>query len=147
MHTAFTLVLLAADHDIRLLRNEGVGKGLIEIVHLGRADLPDVDFEFADQPVRVAGHGKASHSAEPRLTEHEKERTRMAKHAISRLRTEWSQGGYNRVIISAPDKMLHLLRKGLPKEIKPHLIADMDKDIVKVALVDLPAHFADIASF
>ena len=147
MHTAFTLVLLAADHDIRLLRNEGVGKGLIEIVHLGRADLPDVDFEFADQPVRTAGHGQTTHSAEPRQTEHEKERTRMAKHAISRLHTEWSQGGYNRVIISAPDKMLHLLRKGLPKDMKPHLIADLDKDIVKVPLIDLPAHFADIAAF
>ena len=147
MHTAFTLVLLAADHDIRLLRNEGVGKGLIEIVHLGRADLPDVDFEFADQPVRTAGHGQTTHSAAPRQTEHEKERARMAKHAISRLRTEGSQGGYSRVIISAPDKMLHLLRKGLPKEILPHLTADLDKDIVKVALKDLSAHFADVAAF
>lgn len=147
MHAAFTLVLLAADHDIRLLRNEGVGKGLIEILHLGRADLPDVEFEFADQPVRVAGHGKASHSAEPRQTAHEKERVRMAKHAIARLHAEWSQGGYNRVIISAPDKMLHLLRKGLPKEIVPHVAADLDKDIVKVALADLPAHFDGVAAF
>lgn len=147
MHAAFTLVLLAADHDIRLLRNEGVGKGLIEILHLGRADLPDVDFEFADEPVRTAGHGQTTHNAEPRLTKHEKERGRMAKHAIARLHAEWSQGGYSRVIISAPDKMLHLLRKGLPKEIVPHLTADLDKDIVKVPLIDLPAHFDGVAVF
>jgi protein required for attachment to host cells len=147
MHAAFTLVLLAADHDIRLLRNEGVGKGLIEILHQTRADLPEVDFEFSDQPVRTAGHGQTSHSAEPRQTAHEKERGRMAKHAIARLHAEWAQGGYSRVIISAPDKMLHLLRKGPPKEMVPHLTADLDKDIVGVALADLPAHFDGVAVF
>jgi protein required for attachment to host cells len=51
------------------------------------------------------------------------------------------------VIISAPDKMLHLLRKAMPKEIVPHLTADMDKDIAKVALADLPAHFDGVAAF
>lgn len=147
MKAAYTLVLLAADHDIRVLRNEGVGKGLIDILHLTRADLPDVDFEFDDGAVRVAGHGMATHSAEPRQTEHEKERGRMAKHAIASLRAEWAKGGYDRVIISAPDKMLHLLRKAMPKDIVPHISADLDKDLVKVARADLPAHFADVAAF
>ena len=147
MHAAHTLVLLVADHDIRLLRNEGLGKGLSDIRHLTRADLPDVAFEFDDQPVRTTGHGMTAHAETPRQTKHEKERERMAKHAIAQLRTEWGQGGYSRLIVSAPDKMLHLLRKGMPKDIAPHLTADLDKDLVKVARADLPAHFEGVTAF
>lgn len=142
-----SLVLIASDNDIRLLSNDGVGKGLVEIRHLTRADLPDVDVEFSDKPPRVM-HGEGTgHAAEPRHTEAELERDRMVRHALQSTAEEFAAGGYDRFYMTAPDKVLGLLRKGLPKPLKEALAGDKDKDLAKVALRDLPGHFADIASF
>lgn len=142
-----SLVLLASDNDIRLLSNDGVGKGLVEIRHLTRSDLPDVDVEFADKMPRVMHGESTSHAAEPRHTEAELERERMVRHALQATAEEFAAGGYDRFYMSAPDKVLGLLRKGLEGPLKAALVADNDKDLVKIAERDLPGHFADIAAF
>lgn len=144
-----TLILLAAARDLRLLRGDGVGKGLEELAHLTWEDLPDVDFEFSDRAPRERGGGLGGslHTIDPRQTEREKERGRMVGHAIRVLGEEWAKGGYDRIVMSAPDKMLGLLRNALPKELADNMAADMDKDLVKIPLHDLPKHLAAVIKF
>ena len=148
MKTPRTLILLAAARDLRLLRSDGVGKGLDELAHLTWDDLPDVDFEFSDRaPRERGGLGGSLHTIDPRQTEREKERGRMAAHAIRVLGEEWAKGGYDRIVMSAPDKMLGLLRAAMPRELAANIAADIDKDLVKIPLHDLAGHLEAVVKF
>jgi protein required for attachment to host cells len=146
MRAVRSLVVLASDNEIRLLENAGVGKGLTELKHLTRADLPDVAVEFDDVPPRVM-HGNVAHAAEPRHTRAERERMRMAAHVVAEIEAALAAGGHDRLYIAAPDKMLGILRKRLPPAVAAKLAADMDKDLVKIPLIDLARHFSAIAAF
>lgn len=145
MKSVHTLILLVADHDIRLLRQDGIGNPVVETSHVTRDDLPDVDFSFPDKMTSFSGHGMSRHNAEPRLTKREKERVRMIGHAVQELTNEWARGGYDRIVIGAPAKVLGLLRDALPNSLAEHLSFDFDKDLVSVPAQELPAHFPDAA--
>lgn len=133
-----TLYLLAADRDFRLLL--GAKSGLSEIAHRKADDFPDVENPFGAEAGR--GHsGSVSYSTTDRGGPEVEERRRFARHAIAALEAEWAGVKADGIVIAAGPKMLGELRDALPKALAAHVVADLDKDLVKIALHDLPSHF------
>lgn len=143
MKAIATLIVLAADKELRLLRNEGGGKGLDEVVHRRAEGYPDSDVEFADSPTR--GHaGRAHFGHDEHNAEQVEERARFAAHIIEEMSREWAGGTYDRIVLAAAPRLLGVLRDLLPTEMKAHVMAELHKDLVKIPIIDLPDHLASV---
>jgi len=143
-----TLVLLASEKEARVLENAGVGKGLHQIGHLDRAAISGGRIAYSDTPGRShAGAGGAHHGMEPSSSETRQNRERFATDLMAEVRKIWGKGGYDRLVISAPPKMLGALRERMPRDMADKLLAEKDRDLLHTPLADLAGHFSDIAAF
>jgi len=136
-----TLYLLAADRDFRLLR--GARSELAEITHRKADDYPDVHGRDAPPPSRGQSGGISFNTTEPGAHEAE-ERRRFACYALEALEKEWAKGKADRIVIAAGPRMLGELRDQIPKALAAHVAAEMPKDLIRIAVHDLPAHFEDL---
>jgi len=142
-----TLVVLANEGTVRFLENEGVGKGVTEIATYDADAERIAETEFADQPGRSRGApGQARHGYAPPESEREHARALFADRVLAELRSAWNAGVHDRLVIAAPPKMLGELRARLDT-LSDHVTAELDKDLVKIPLRDLPGHFSDVAAF
>lgn len=145
MHAIRTLILLAADRDLRLIVASGPGKGLTELRAVTAADFPDVDVEFHEGRGRGrAGGGGGSHGYGDDHSEAELERGRFAEKIAAVALGEWKAGGYDRIALVAGPKMLGALRDALPDSLNAKVAVELDRDLVKVALHDLPDHLGKV---
>ena len=136
-----TLVLLAGAEGARLLVNEGVGKGLTEVLALSAAQFPGAETDYSDRPGRqTAAPGMGRHGLQPSTPIDEQQRAAFADRVIEALAQEWPQVRADRLVIAAPPKMLGLLRAGLKGAPKAALVADLDKDLMHLAPKDLGPH-------
>lgn len=143
-----TLVMVANEREARLLVNEGVGKGLIQIADVPRDSFKDAEVAYADQKGRSqSGPGGARHGMEPSTSEQRQMRDRFAGHLGERLDAAWAKGSYDRLIVAAPPKMLGALRDAMPAALQGKLAGDLPKDLVRVPLNEMPGHFSDLAAF
>jgi len=148
MRPVATLVLLASEGEARLTENRKKGEGLIQIGFLSADDFADVDQGFTEAPGRMsAAPGMGGHAFTPRESERDARRTAFAGHILEALTKAWDKGNHDRLIIAAPPRLLGELRDRISRPIAAALTADLPKDLVKVPLKDLPAHFNDIAAF
>ena len=141
-------VLLADDREARFLVHEGVGKGLRQIGHLDGGDSEEVAPGFAQRRGRSQGSvGAARHAVEPRTTEEDLRREVFAARVTGQAVALWVADGYDRLIVAAPAKMLAELRARLPGPMTDKMAAALAKDLLHVALKDLPGHFSKVAAF
>lgn len=149
MRPVRTLVVVASEGAFRLLANEGVGKGLTEVAHVGADAFPDVATAYSDRPGRSsAGPGPmALHGLDPHQSVREQRRARLAAHLARAVEDAWDSGDYDRVVLAAPPKLLGLLRAELAPRVAGHVSGELAKDLVKIPPTELPAHFADVAAF
>ena len=138
-----TLFLLASEKDLRFLENDGPGKGLYQIDDDKiAADLPAA---YSDREgLEQAAPGEAVSGFEPHTAIADITRDAAARDAIAHLEKIWSTGRFDRIILTAEPQLLGDLRKHLPKALKPAVMAEMHKDLVRTPLDDLPKHFADV---
>ncbi len=109
-----TLVVLADDRQARVLVNSGVGKGLAEIAEYDAGTLSGADIAYSDTPGRSqSAPGGAHHAMEPSSSEERQNRERFARDLIAELEKTWTRGGYDRIVMAAPPKMLGVLREQL----------------------------------
>lgn len=150
MKPVTTLVLLANQDRARFFINDGVGKGLREVLALSARQFPEIDNWYSDRSGR-GGARPASGGQVQSYDRHESEdemiRDRFTRRIVEALDTEWGGCGADRFILAAPAKMLGNLRNALGPDIKAAMVADMPKDLLKVELRDLPGHFKDVAAF
>ncbi len=143
MRPTETLVILADDRGARFLINRGIGKGLSELKEIS-ADEAGIDVEYADDRGRSrAAPGMAQHAVGSRNAEEVQERELFARHVARTAQDLWRRGSYDRLVLAAPPRMLGLLRERLGNELMSNLVVDLAKDLLKVPLRDLPAHFED----
>lgn len=150
MKPVCTLVLLANQSAARFLVNEGVGKGLREVLSLSARQFPEIDNWYSDRSGRGGirpDSGGQVQAYDRHESEDEMIRDRFSRRLIEALEQEWPGCGAGRLVIAAPAKILGHLRDSLPPELKTALLADMPKDLLKVATRDLPDHFRDVAAF
>jgi protein required for attachment to host cells len=127
MKPIVTLYMLLNDEDYRLVHTHG--EGLAEITHT-KAELT------AAGVAHVQGQSPKE----------DQERHDLAKHAAHVLAAEWAKGSYDRIVISAGPKMLGAFRDALPKALHAHIATELHKDLVQIALRDLPNHFAAVSA-
>jgi protein required for attachment to host cells len=140
MHPVQTLIVLANEHAARLFWNRGVGHGLEAGVELVAADFPDTDVRHADRPGRnTPGPGLAPHAFDHHESERAQERRRFAAHVAGVVAA--ASGEADRVILAAAPRMLGVLREALPQAVRARIAAELDKDLLKTPIADLPAHF------
>uniref|UniRef100_UPI0035630D8E host attachment protein n=1 Tax=Actibacterium sp. TaxID=1872125 RepID=UPI0035630D8E len=89
----------------------------------------------------------ARHGFDPETGLREQGRAHFADAVVASASEIWSQNGFDRLVISAAPRMLGALRDRLDGPMAKALSADMDKDLLKIPVGDLPAHFADVAAF
>lgn len=143
-----TLVLLASEGEAKILENAGRGKGLKEVCAMRAADFPDVDQGFTEAPGhQTAAPGMGGHAFTPRESEREARRTTFAGIILEGLEQVWAKGGHDRMIVAASPRLLGELRQRMPKAMAEKVAADLPKDLVKIALIDLPRHFSAVADF
>ena len=148
MKAVKTLVLLVNDKEARMLENDGVGKGLHQLSHIGRDAALGDEIAYADGPGRSrAGPGAAHHGMEPSSSEERQNRERFAAHVLGATEAAWAKGGFDRLMIAAPAKMLGELRGRMPKALDDGLAGDMAKDLLHTPVADLPSHFSAMAAF
>jgi len=147
MKAVRTLVLIANERKTVFLENTGVGRGLVSIAEQNVSEIHPERLEFADDKGHSkGGHGGQRHDFEAVTPEREQLRGAFADFVIAGLRQQWRAGSYDRLVISAPPKMLGELRARLG-DLASFLYADLDKDLLKIPHVDLPRHFDSVAAF
>jgi protein required for attachment to host cells len=55
-----------------------------------------------------------------------------------------AEKAYDRLVIVAPPKALGDLRAALSEQVKPHVYAELDKDLVKTPTAELPQHLGAV---
>ncbi|KAA0912114.1 baeRF12 domain-containing protein [Aquicoccus porphyridii] len=140
-----TLILLASESRMRLCANSGVGKGVEEIASRSIEEFNDIAHAYADAPGRNrAAPGMAGHEFECPTSERRQQRDDFAAHVLDETQQAFDAGGYDRLLIVAPPAMLGALRDEMSETLKSVLLADLDKDLTKLPLADLPDRLGDI---
>lgn len=139
-----TFVIVASDTTARFLENTGVGQGLREVEALDAAE----NVGYSDMPGRSqASGGTARHGFARPSDEEEHARNAFAKEVLQKAAARHGKVGFDRLVLCAPPKMLGALRAHLDGPLAAALTADLNKDLTKIDLADLPSHFSDIAAF
>ena len=140
MHPTVTLVVLASEDRARFLESAGPGRGLIEIEAVAGLPRPAPD----DREGRVAAGGGAHHGLEPRTLPDEAHRAAFSRHIVAALVARVATHPVDALVLSAPAKMLGLLRADLPDTLRAMVVADQPRDLVTVSAHDLPSHFPGV---
>lgn len=140
-----TLILMASESRIRIAENAGVGKGVADLVMREAREFDDLPHEYADDPGRMnAAPGMARHDFDRTTPERDQKRHAFAGKAAEIAQETFEKGDYDRLIIAAPPKMLGALRDALPEAMRKVLAADLDKDLTKIPLIELPEHLGSV---
>ena len=144
MNSVCTMVIVATDKVARFLENSGAGQGLREVKVMEAEATPG----FADFTGRSQGTGgTARHGFERPTGEEEHARDIFATEIVKTAAKLWADGGYDRLLMAAPPKMLGVLRAKLVAPLDDALSGDLNKDLSHVSVYDLPDHFSDLAEF
>lgn len=137
-----TWIVLADARNVRIVVNEGTGKGLYGLSAEGLEAAPVT--ELADEPgMTNASFGpNRGGISDPDL------KTQAARgfadSIVAYLEDALAETRYDRLIMIAPAAMLGLLRQALTPALNKVLYADIPKDLTHVPLDDLTKHLADV---
>ena len=90
------------------------------------------------------GPGMAHHGFERPTSERRQQREDFAELVMEETARIFAAQGYDRLVVAAAPKMLGALRDDMPDALKSALRADLDKDLTKLPLSDLPAHLDEV---
>ena len=146
MKPTTTWILIADGAHARLFANLGPGKG-IEAVKGG---VMEGDHRPDDELVRDSlgrsfeSSGDMRHAIAPRHDPHRELKRTFAHRLAAMLDQRLAEKAYDRLVIVAPPAALGDLRAALSEQVKPHVYAELDKDLVKTPMAELPRHLAQV---
>jgi len=134
-------IIVADGTRARILANDGPGSGLRNISNLDFvSDNRKSRDIVSDRPGRHGGTTRDRHAMEPRVDSHQFEKQRFAKDTAKRVNDACHRGEFDSLILVAPPQTLGDLRNSLDKPALAKVRAELDKDLTKVALHDLPKY-------
>jgi protein required for attachment to host cells len=141
-----TWILIADAAHARVLQTHGHGKPLIPVPDFEmHAELPRSHDLGSDRPTRTQDSmGSSRHAVEPRVDPHRELKRGFAVRVAERLEVAVTANDFDRLVIAAPPTMLGDIRHALHKRVKDLIVAEVAKDLVKIADRDLPPHFANV---
>ncbi|MBZ0218358.1 MAG: host attachment protein [Fimbriimonadaceae bacterium] len=146
MATKVTWVLIADGARARLLVNTGRGTGL----------KPALDQEFigdkrqsreltSDKPGRTFDRGgQGRHSMEPPTDPHRHEQHMFARSLADLFEEKQKHNAFDRLIVVAPPKTLGDLRAEFPKAVADLVSDELNKDLTKIPIHELPDHLSEL---
>jgi len=139
-------VLVADGARARLFANEGGGKGLrpaLDQEFIGTR-LPSRDIA-TDRPGRTfdsAGQGR--HAMEPPTDPHRHEKQVFAREVATVLEDARKKNAFNRLVLVAPPEALGDLRSELSDELQRMVTGELNKNLTKVPVYELPAVLKEV---
>ncbi len=99
----------------------------------------------ADKPGRTKDRaGQAHHAYEPPTDPHDHEEIVFAREVARLLDDERKKLAYDELVLVAPPKALGRLRDALPREVRKMLTREVDKDLTKLPLHELPGRLKEL---
>ncbi len=148
MQKKVTWILVADGARARVLRNDGIGKGL----------QPAIDGEIArpvpptrelgtDRPGRAQQRGTSGrHAIQPHLDWHRFEKEKFGKEMAALLDAAAERGAFQRLVLIAPPRTLGDLRAALGTKARALIHAEIDKDLTHVTIHELPDHLTRVVA-
>lgn len=146
MKPTTTWILIADGAHARVFVNRGPGKG-IEAVQGGVINgdhRPDSEL-YSDRAGRTfESVGDTRHAITPKTDAHRELKRDFAKQLAEMLDRSFSEKAFDRLVVVAPPAALGDLRAALTAQVKPHVYAELDKDLVKTPTAELPQHLGAV---
>lgn len=92
-------------------------------------------------------HGTGRHAMEPTSDPKRQAQQEFAGDLAAELRRATDDGTLDHIVLVAPPQMLGDLRGTLDDRVRDKVIAELDKDLAKLKIHELPAHLSDILHF
>ncbi len=148
MKPTTTLVLLADEEHARIYEKRGVNEPLVELQSFEKSSFKDSDKQYSDFPGRsAAARGTAVHAFDRTTSEREQEREAFAVHVLEAAEGHLKRGGFDRVAMAAPPKMLGTLRAGMKGKLAEIERFELDKNLIAEKPEGLVARFSEMIAF
>ncbi len=140
-----TWILIVDGAHGRLFENRGPGKGLEALTEEFEADHR-ADHEIVDDRLGRTFESaySARHAITPRHDPHRELKRDFAESLAKMLDKRRKEHAFDRLIIVAPPKVLGDLREALPEPVRELITAELDKDLTKTPIAELPGHLAAV---
>lgn len=100
---------------------------------------------MSDRPGRVQESGSSGHHAvDARHDAHRERKDSFARDVADHLNKAAAAGAVDALVLYAPPRTLAVLRTALDGAARGKVKAEVDKDLTKAPLADLPRHFAEL---
>lgn len=140
-----TWIVLANAETARFFVNSGPGKGLQTV---GQVDLhAEPPTPYTDRAGAVHSRVGPGVSAVEQTAPKELAETEFADTLCGYLQTCFEANQFDSLVIVAGPHMLGNLRKPLPKRLAKAVVAEIDKDLKRTPIKDLPGHLEDMIKF
>lgn len=139
-----TWVLVADRARARLFKLVGEGSQLDELRSFANpeARTPMADMVRDRKPRTQESMGSARHAIEPHTTLDEKISERFARELEAVLEEGRVQHRYERLVLVAPPGFLGTLNQTLGKQVRGHVVLEVDKDLSALPPREIHAHLA-----
>lgn len=146
MKPTITWILLAGGAHAQVVQNEGPGKGVSAVKGATWEQHLDKSQEImADRPGRSFDRmGDQRHSMEPTSDPKRLQENAFLGEVCGYLDEAGREGRFDRLVLVAEPRALGLLRKQLGSGLKNKLYAEVDKDLSKAPLKELPDRLKDV---
>lgn len=142
MKTSKTMIVLANSRVAKFFVNPGRGSGLVPAtVETLQAAPPRLYADRAGVSHSRVGPGvSAVEQSDPKA----QAEAEFAASICDFLETSLKQGDYKQIVIASGPHMLSSIRKALSEKVSKLVIAELDKDLTQVPVMELPKHFDDV---
>lgn len=146
MKPTTTWIVIADGAHARLFSNSGPGKG-IEPIEGGVIEgdhRPDHELVRDSATRTFESVGDTRHAITPKTDPHRELKRDFAKQLVELLERRYAEKAFDRLVIVAPPTALGDLRAALPEQLKAHVYAELDKDLVKTPTAELSHHLGAV---
>ena len=145
MSTSSVWVLVADAARARVYHYAPADNSIVEIDHMARTnELPASGDILADRPGRTFESANATrHAMEPTSDPHRELKRQFANVIADALAHDQQAGAFGQLMIFAPPSFLGDLRNAMPDKLRQAVRAEVDKDLTKLPVIELPARIAE----
>ena len=146
MKPTTTWILIADGARARIFANHGPGKGIeaVEGAEFETELRPSRELRD-DRPGRTFESANTMrHAIKPRQDPHRELKRSFSEELAAILDEQLAQKAYDRVVLVAPPVTLGDLRSALSARVRAVVYAELDKDLTKTPVAELPRHLGAV---
>ena len=146
MKPIVTWIVAADSGRVRIFENLGPGKGLAQVKGLEMEDAHhyarDTESDQLGRSFASVGQGRSAIAPHTDPAVHEEQA--FAKQIAALIEAKWAEGAFDRLIIAAEPTALGNIRAALSPAADKAVTTELQTDLTKIPLADLPRHFEGV---